>query len=46
MNINGGLVPIIELPDGTVLLDSKVLMDYANEAYPNQGYSSLPENSV
>jgi len=44
--INGGLVPILELPDGTILLDSKILMDYANDAYPNQGYSTLPENPV
>ena len=35
LDINGGLVPIIELTDGTILLDSKVLMDYANDAYPN-----------
>ena len=46
MDINGGLVPILELPDGTILLDSKVLMDYANDAYPNQGYSMLPEDAV
>ena len=46
MDINGGLVPILELPDGTILLDSKILMDYANEAYPNQGYSILPEDAV
>jgi glutathione S-transferase len=45
MDINGGLVPILELPDGTILLDSKVLMDYANDAYPNQGYSILPEDA-
>ena len=35
MDINGGLVPILELPNGTILLDSKVLMDYSNEAYPD-----------
>jgi hypothetical protein len=44
--INGGLVPIVELQDGTILLDSKVLMDYANDAYPNQGYSTLPSDPV
>lgn len=33
--INGGLVPILELPDGTILHESKVLMDYAEEAYPS-----------
>ena len=35
MEINGGLVPIIELPQGTILLDSKILMDYAEDAYQN-----------
>lgn len=35
IDINGGLVPMLELPDGTILLDSKVLMDYVEEAYPN-----------
>jgi glutathione S-transferase len=44
--INGGLVPMLELTDGTILLDSKVLMDYANEAYPDQGYSTLPKDPV
>ena len=33
-DINGGLVPILELPDGTIILDSKIIMDYVNEAYP------------
>lgn len=45
-DINGGLVPILELPDGTILQDSKVLMDYVNEAYPKQGYASLPEDPM
>lgn len=46
MDINGGLVPILELPDGTILLDSKILMDFANDAYPNQGYSTLPTDPI
>ena len=32
--INGGLVPIFELPDGTVLNESKILMEYIEDAYP------------
>ena len=39
-------MPIVELPDGTFLLDSKILMDYANDAYSNQGYSTLPNDPV
>eukprot|EP00347_Sterkiella_histriomuscorum_P017638 403348572 len=44
--INGGLVPIYEMPDGTVLLESKILMDFAEEAFPDQGYSTLPSDPV
>ena len=44
--INGGFVPILELPDGTTLHESKILMDYAEEAYPDQGYSTLPSDPV
>lgn len=40
--INGGLVPVYELQDGTILTESKVLMEFAEEAYPSQGYSMLP----
>ena len=46
IEINGGLVPIYELPDGTQLLESKILMDYAEEAFPDQGYSMLPADPV
>ena len=38
----GGTVPILELPEGRVLNDSKQIMDYCQETYPNQGYSLLP----
>ena len=37
---------MLELPDGTILHESKVLMDYCEEAYPRQGYSTLPEDPV
>ena len=45
-DINGGLVPILELSDGTILLDSKILMEYANEAYQLQGYNLLPDTPL
>ena len=44
--LNGGLVPIYELPDGTQLFESKILMDYAEEAFAGQGYSLLPDDPV
>ena len=46
MDINGGFIPILELPDGTILIETKILMDYANDAYPSQGYSLLPDDAV
>jgi len=46
IEINGGMVPVWELPDGTILTESKVLMDYVEEAYPDQGYSLLPKDPV
>lgn len=44
--INGGLVPVLELPDGTILNESKVLMDFVEDAFPEQGYSLLPTDPV
>ena len=44
--INGGFVPVLELPDGTILHESKIIMEYIEEAYPGQGYSTLPTDPV
>ncbi|CDW81451.1 glutathione s-transferase [Stylonychia lemnae] len=44
--INGGFVPVLEFPDGTIIHESKVIMEYAEEAYPDQGYSTLPDDPV
>lgn len=40
------MVPILELPDGKILTDSKILMDYVEDAYPHQGYSLFPDDPV
>ena len=37
-----GTVPILEIPDGRIINDSKQIMDYLQETYPEQGYSLLP----
>jgi hypothetical protein len=34
---------MMELTDGTILIDFKVLMDFAND---QQGYSTLPPDPV
>ncbi|TNV76543.1 hypothetical protein FGO68_gene7124 [Halteria grandinella] len=44
--INGGLVPVLELPDGTIINESKIIMEFAEEAYPGSGFSLLPEDPV
>ena len=46
--INGGLVPVLELPDGTIIHESKIIMDFIEEAYPtgDHGYSLLPSDPV
>ena len=42
-----GVIPLLELPhDGTIILDSKVILDYIAERYENQGYSLYPEDVV
>ena len=46
IDINGGLVPITELPNGAIITESKVQMDFVEDAYPGQGYSLLPEDPV
>jgi glutathione S-transferase len=46
MDINGGLIPILELPNGTILLDSKIILDYINESTDKTGYNTLPEDPV
>ena len=35
LDINGGQAPILELTDGTILIESKVIMEYAEDAYPH-----------
>lgn len=43
---NGGFVPILELQDGSMINESKILVDYAEEAYPTRGYSLLPKDPL
>ena len=46
LDINGGLVPLLELPTGTIIHESKIQMEFLEDAYPVQGYSLLPEDPV
>ena len=40
------MVPVLELTDGTIILESKVIMDFVEDAYPTSGYSLLPADPV
>ena len=40
------MVPVFELPNGAIITESKVQMDFLEDAYPGQGYSLLPEDPV
>lgn len=40
--INEGKIPILELPDGTILIESKIILEYLEETYPDQGVKTLP----
>ena len=44
--LNNGFVPLLEFPDGTIIYESKIVMEYVEEAYPDQGYSTLPRDPV
>eukprot|EP00347_Sterkiella_histriomuscorum_P018901 403343735 len=44
IDINGGTVPFLELPNGEFVLSSTGIMDYINISYPDQGYSTVPED--
>ena len=42
-----GLIPVMELPpDGTIIQDSKVILDYIAERYEKQSYSLYPVDMV
>ena len=39
MDVNGGLVPLLEMPDGQFFIESKILMELANDlAGPDKGF--------
>lgn len=45
LDINGGLVPVLEAPDGTVIFESAVIMSFAHDfAKPDQGLALWPHD--
>ena len=44
--INEGKVPVLELLDGTIINDSKIIMEFLEEAYPDSGAKTLPTDAA
>ena len=38
MNENKGVIPLLEMPDGTMIHESRVLMELANDLGKDHGY--------
>jgi glutathione S-transferase len=43
--INGGLVPILEFPDGRLMNESQIIMFYAQEKFPATGTQLWPTDA-
>jgi hypothetical protein len=43
---NGGFVPIVEIQDGTLIFESRVLMELANDLGGTKGFELYSKNSV
>jgi len=44
--LNEGFLPILETPQGSTILESRIIMDYVEHAFPRDGvklYSDCPE---
>lgn len=46
LDINGGLVPILEFPNGTIILESKIIQELANDLQKDQGLRLFPEDPI
>ena len=45
LDINGGLIPLLETPDGNIIYESAVLMDFANSFGAGNGYTLWPHEA-
>lgn len=46
MDANDGYIPLMELSDGTLLHESRVLMELANDLGGKQGYKLYSEKPI
>lgn len=45
MDLNGGLIPVLEFPDGTMIYESRIIMELAEDLNKDKGlqlYSKDP----
>ena len=46
LDINNGLVPLLESPDGTIIYESAVIADFANNYGKGNGYALWPHEAA
>ena len=44
LDLNGGLVPVLETTDGKLICESDVIMEHLDNAYKGQGYDLYPSD--
>lgn len=45
MDLDNGIIPMVEFPDGKILTESAIIMDYA-EAHTHKGFHLSPANPL
>jgi len=46
LEINNGLAPFLERPDGSIVIESSIIMHYVEEKYRDQGFKLWPHGDA
>jgi len=46
VDLNGGLIPVLEFPDGTLIYESNVIIDYAHEQGGSNGLEIFSKDPI
>jgi glutathione S-transferase len=46
LDLNGGMVPVLETPAGDLIIESSVIMAFAHESAPQSGVNLIPSDPV
>ena len=46
IDLNGGTLPVLEAPDGTLIFESAFVMDFANNFGAGNGYALWPHQAA